>query len=52
MESGDVSKAVRIAAGRLNADLVVIGRGAAGNARLRTYAYSTIRESPCPVVSV
>ncbi len=52
MESGDVSKAVRTAAGRLNADLVVIGRGAADNARLRTHAFGIIRESPCSVVSV
>lgn len=52
VESGDVSKAVRSAAGRLNADLVVIGRGVADNARLRTHAYGIIRESPCPVVSV
>jgi len=52
VESGDVSKAVRTAAGRLNADLVVIGRGAADNARLRTHAFGIIRESPCPVVSV
>ena len=52
VESGDVSKAVRAAAGRLNADLVVIGRGAADNARLRTHAFGIIRESPCPVVSV
>lgn len=52
VESGDVSRAVRTAAGRLNADLVVIGRGAADNARLRTNAYGIIRESPCPVVSV
>jgi nucleotide-binding universal stress UspA family protein len=52
VESGDVSKAVRVAAGRLNADLVVIGRGAADNARLHTNAYGIIRESPCPVVSV
>jgi nucleotide-binding universal stress UspA family protein len=52
VESGDVSKAVRTAAGRLNSDLVVIGRGAADNARLRTNAYGIIRDSPCPVVSV
>jgi nucleotide-binding universal stress UspA family protein len=52
VESGDVSKAVGVAAGRLNADLVVIGRGAADNSRLRTSAYGIIRESPCPVVSV
>ena len=52
VESGKVSKAVRTAAGRLNADLVVIGCGAADNARLRTHAFGIIRESPCPVVSV
>jgi nucleotide-binding universal stress UspA family protein len=52
VESGDVSKAVHAAAGRLNADLVVIGRGAADKARLRTHAFGIIRESPCPVVSV
>ena len=52
VESGDVSKAVGAAAGRLNADLVVIGRGAADNARLRTHTFGIIRESPCPVVSV
>ena len=52
VESGDVSKAVRAAAVRLNADLVVIGRGDADNARLRTHAFGIIRESPCPVVSV
>ena len=52
VESGDVSKALCIAAGRLHADLVVIGRGAADSARLRTHAYGIIRESPCPVVSV
>ncbi|MCL5744438.1 MAG: universal stress protein, partial [Acidobacteria bacterium] len=52
VESGDVSKAVRAAASRLNADLVIIGRGAADTARLRTNAFGIIRESPCPVVSV
>ena len=52
VESGDVSKAVGTAAGRLNSDLVVVGRGAVDNARLRTNAYGIIRESPCPVVSV
>jgi nucleotide-binding universal stress UspA family protein len=39
---------------RLEADLVVIGRGASSGmlGRLRTNAYSIIRQSPCPVVSV
>ena len=52
VESGDVSKAVCAAANRLNADLVVIGRGAADDARLHTHVYGIIRESPYPVVSV
>jgi nucleotide-binding universal stress UspA family protein len=52
LESGEVPKAVRTAAERLNADLVVIGRGAADNGRMRTHTYGIIRESPCPVVSV
>jgi nucleotide-binding universal stress UspA family protein len=46
VESGDVSKAVRTAAGRLNADLVVIGRGAADNARLRTHASALSANHP------
>jgi nucleotide-binding universal stress UspA family protein len=52
LESGDVPKAVRTAADRLNADLVVIGRGGAENGRMRTHTYGIICESPCPVVSV
>lgn len=52
VESGDVSKAVCSVADRLKPDLVVIGRGAADHARLRTNAYSIIRQSPSPVVSV
>jgi nucleotide-binding universal stress UspA family protein len=52
LETGDVSKAVPAAAARLEADLVVIGRGACDNARLRTHAYGIIRNSSCPVVSV
>jgi len=45
---------VRVAATRLNADLVVIGRSPReGNSgRLRPNAYSIVREAPCPVVSV
>jgi nucleotide-binding universal stress UspA family protein len=36
------------------ANLLVIGRGSASGifGRLRANAYSIIRESPCPVVSV
>lgn len=52
LELGDVSKAVRTAADRLKADLVVIGRGGAENGGMRTHTYGIIRESPCPVVSV
>jgi len=54
IEEGDPAKVVRAAALRRNADLVVIGRsrqeGVSG--RLRTNAYSIVRDSPCPVVSV
>ena len=54
IEEGDPAKVVQAAALRRNADLVVIGRsphqGASG--RLRTNAYSIVRDSPCPVVSV
>lgn len=41
-------------AGRIGADLLVIGRGLAHerSARLPTHAYGIIRESPCPVLSV
>ena len=42
------------AAARSQADLLVIGRGSAAGVfgRLRANAYSIIRQSPCPVVSV
>jgi nucleotide-binding universal stress UspA family protein len=54
LEMGDISKAVCSAAGRLQADLLVIGRGLAEGfvGRLRTHAYAVIREAPCSVVSV
>jgi nucleotide-binding universal stress UspA family protein len=49
-----VSKVVCEAAGKFDADLVVIGRGVmnrfAGD--LRTEAYGIMSESPCPVLSV
>lgn len=47
-------KAVCSAAQEWNADLVVLGRGAASGflGRLRSRSYAIIRESPCPVVSV
>jgi nucleotide-binding universal stress UspA family protein len=52
--SGEAPEAVCALAGSEKADLLVIGRsleeGMLG--RLRTNAYSIIRQSPCPVVSV
>jgi nucleotide-binding universal stress UspA family protein len=54
LEGGDPASVVRNAAIGHDADLLVIGRGSAagGLGRLRTHAYSIIRQSPCPVVSV
>ena len=54
IEEGNPAQVVQAAASRRNADLVVIGRspreGVSG--RLRTNAYSIVRDAPCPVVSV
>jgi len=54
IEEGNPAQVVQAAANRRNVDLVVIGRspreGALG--RLRTNAYSIVRDAPCPVVSV
>ena len=52
--SDEVPPAVRDAALRARADLLVIGRSAEHGVigRLRTNAYSIIRQSPCAVVSV
>ena len=53
VEEGEPAKVISELARRVSADLVVIGRSAAGGSgRLRANAYSIIRESPCPVVSV
>jgi nucleotide-binding universal stress UspA family protein len=54
VETGEVSKVVTHLAGELNADLLVIGRKAETGVlgRLEMIAYSIIRQSPCPVVSV
>ncbi len=51
---GEPAKAVAAAEADLGADLLVIGRSANTGVlgRLRANAYSIIRESPCPVVSV
>lgn len=50
----DVAYAVCGCAGREKADLLVIGRSVARNmlGRLKANAYSIIRQSPCPVISV
>jgi len=54
IENGDAPEAVCCAARQVQADLLVIGRGSAAGVfgRLRANAYSIIRQSPCPVVSV
>lgn len=54
IEAGDAPKVVCEAAENYKADLLVIARGSAAGrfGRLRTNAYSIIRQSPCPVVSV
>ena len=54
LESGDPPAVICGAAGRLGADLLIIGRGSAAGrfGRLRANAYSIIRQSPCPVISV
>lgn len=54
IEGGDVPRAVCSIAEREHADVLVIGRGSAAGVfgRLHANAYSIIRQSPCPVVSV
>lgn len=54
IEAGGVSSVVATAAKREEADLVLIGRGALTHigGRLRTHAYSIIRDAACPVLSV
>jgi nucleotide-binding universal stress UspA family protein len=54
IETGEVSKVVAHLAGDLKADLLMIGRKAEAGVlgRLEMTAYSIIRQSPCPVVSV
>jgi nucleotide-binding universal stress UspA family protein len=51
---GSVSRAVQQAAIGHDADLIVIGRGVIQKTlgRLRSGAYSIIREAPCPVISI
>jgi nucleotide-binding universal stress UspA family protein len=54
IEEGEPHKVVTAAAERLGSDLLVIGRGSSSNVigRLRAQAYSIVRQSPCPVLSV
>jgi nucleotide-binding universal stress UspA family protein len=54
VETGDVAKVVANLSGELKADLLVIGRKAEAGVlgRLEMVAYTIIRQSPCPVVSV
>ena len=54
LEAGNISKVVRDAALEHKADLIVIGRGVIHEfaGRLRTHAWSIIRDAPCPVLSL
>ena len=54
MEMGPVSKAVSAASRHHEADLLIIGHGRVHDAlgRLRTNAYTIIRDAPCPVLSL
>jgi hypothetical protein len=55
VEAGEIAKTVSFVALRVQADaLLTIGRIPAPGilGRLRTDAYSAIRQSPCPVISV
>lgn len=51
--AGSVREVIRDAALRFAADLVIIGRGHMQKpfSRLRSHAYSVIKDSPCPVLS-
>jgi nucleotide-binding universal stress UspA family protein len=54
VEGGSASKVVKGIAENQQSDLVIIGRGKLDSTlgRLRTHAYSIIRDSPCPVISL
>jgi len=54
IDSGDAPMVVCSGASRLQASVLVIGRGSAAGifGRMRTNAYAIIRQSGCPVVSV
>lgn len=52
--AGDVGRAVSQAATGHKADMIIIGRGVLQKTlgRLRSSAYSIIRQAPCPVISI
>ena len=52
--SGNIGRAVHQAAIEHDSDLILIGRGVMQKplGRLRSSAYSIIREAPCPVISI
>ena len=54
LQAGEPARVICSEAARVQADVLVIGRGSAAGVfgRLRANAYSIIRQSPCPVVSV
>ena len=54
LDMGPVSKVISAATLHHNGDLVIIGRGKVHETlgRLRTNAYTIIRDAPCPVLSV
>jgi nucleotide-binding universal stress UspA family protein len=54
IQGGSVGRVVREAALGFQSDLIVIGRGVMQKrlGRLRSSAYSIVREAPCPVMSI
>jgi nucleotide-binding universal stress UspA family protein len=54
VSEGDPAHVIRIAVEHQKVDVVVVGRGPTTGTfgRLRAHAYSIVRQSPCPVVSV
>jgi nucleotide-binding universal stress UspA family protein len=54
LEAGEPQRVVCAEALRVDADVLVIGRGSVAGVlgRLRTNAYAIIRQSPCPVISI
>jgi nucleotide-binding universal stress UspA family protein len=50
--AGPVKEALTETARRLQADVLLIGRGAQAGVRLRDLTYAVVRDAPCPVLSV